>query len=146
MIITIASTQWTCTLASTLAELSQGLSGTESLPTAQGMLFDLGLDYTHIDINMQEMLYPLDIVFINSNLTVVGVLHDVQPNDEAYFDASNSLGARYFMEVNAGEAASVNVGDVVTGPIQITDINTILGYMIPFMMIVMMMKMISNAV
>ena len=114
MIITIANTQWTCTVASTPAQLMQGLSGTESLPEAQGMLFDLGADYPEIGINMMEMLYPLDIVFINSNLTVVGVLHDVQPNDEAGFLASNTEGARYFLEVNAGEAASVVAGDLAS--------------------------------
>jgi uncharacterized membrane protein (UPF0127 family) len=150
MVITIGSNQWTCSLASTYDELTQGLSGIESLPAGEGMLFDMGSDCSHIDINMQEMLFPLDIVFINSNLTVVGVLHDVQPNDEAYFDASNSLGARYFMEVNAGEGASVNVGDVVAiqgyTPGQTMDISAMIGYMIPMMMMVMMMKMVGNAI
>lgn len=132
MIVTIGENQWLCSLASTYTEITTGLSGLENLPAGQGMLFDLGFDYSRIDINMDEMLFPLDIVFINSNLTVVGVLHNVNPGDEAYFIASNTLGARYFMEVNAGEAASVNVGDVVTivdGPGGL-NINTIALYMI----------------
>lgn len=130
MIVTIGENQWLCSLASTYTEITSGLSGLESLPAGQGMLFDLGFDYSRIDINMSEMLFPLDIVFINSNLTVVGVLHDVNPGDEAYFIASNTLGARCFLEVNAGEAASINVGDAVsiTDGLPATGINAIIMY------------------
>lgn len=132
MIVTIGENQWLCSLASTYTEITAGLSGLENLPAGQGMLFDLGFDYSRIDINMDEMLFPLDIVFINSNLTVVGILHDVNPGDEAYFIASNSLGARCFMEVNAGEAASINVGDVVTvtNGLPSFTINAIISYVV----------------
>jgi len=147
MIVVIGSNQWTCSLASTPTELTAGLSGQESLPPGEGMLFDLGVDYSHIDINMTEMLFPLDIVFINSNQAVVGVLHDVQPNDEAYFIASDSLGARYFLEVNAGEAASVNIGDEasVTGITNGFDANTILGYTVYIMVIITMINLVIKS-
>lgn len=132
MIIEISDKQWQVTVASTYTEITTGLSGLESLPAGQGMLFDLGSDYSSITINMDEMLFPLDIVFINSNLTVVGVLHDVNPGDETYFIASNTLGARYFMEVNAWEAASINVGDtvIVTNGLGGSDINAIIAFVI----------------
>lgn len=145
--VVINDKQWVCSLASTIAELTAGLSGQESLPPGEGMLFDVGYDRSRIDINMSEMLFPLDIVFANSNLTVVGLLHDVQPGDEAYFLASNSLGARYFIEVNAGEAASVNVGDAVTVTNGLVgfDMNTMLQYMVFVMMLAMVARMITKA-
>jgi len=135
--VSINDKQWVCSIASSPIEIIQGLGGVESIEPWTGMLFDLGVDYSRIDINMGEMLFPLDIIFINSNLRVVGVLHDVQPNEEAYFIASNSLGARYFMEVNAGEAASVEVGDVVSmqGDMQTVNIGGIIGYLLPIMVV-----------
>jgi len=145
--VIINGKQWTCSLASTLTELAQGLSGLESMPADEGMLFDVGYDRSRIDINMTEMLFPLDIVFANSDLTIVGVLHDVQPGDEAYFLASNSLGARYFMEVNAGEAASVNVGDAATvtnGSVGF-DMNTMLQYMVFAVMLAMIARITIKA-
>lgn len=150
MVIVIGDNQWLCSLASTYTEIKTGLSGVESLPAGQGMLFDVGYDRSRIDINMSEMLFPLDIVFANSNLTVVGVLHDVQPGDEAYFLASNSLGARYFMEVNAGEAASINVGDVVTvtngtNGLVSFDMNTMLQYMVFAVVLMMITRMTVKA-
>jgi len=149
MILTIGDTQWSCTLALTSAEIMQGLSGVESLTAGTGMLFDLGTDYSRIDINMDEMLFPLDIIFINSNMTVVGVLHDVQPSDEAYFLASSSLGARCFMEVNAGEAASVNVGDIVVmqdGGLQVggIELGTIVAAVVLLVVMGAMMKLVRN--
>lgn len=147
MIIEISNNQWQVTVASTYTEITTGLSGLESLSAGQGMLFDVGFNRSKITINMSEMLFPLDIVFINSNLTVVGVLHDVQPGDEAYFLASNTLGARYFMEVNAGEAASINVGDAVTvtdGLVSF-DMNTMLQYMVFAMMLMMIARITIKA-
>lgn len=132
MIVTIGNNQWLCSLASTYTEITAGLSGVESLPAGQGMLFVLEYDRSRIDINMSEMLFPLDIIFINSNLTVAGVLHNVNPGDEAYFLASSTLGAKYFMEVNSGEAASVNVGDevVLENGLGGSVIGTIIGYVV----------------
>jgi len=141
MVIVIGDSQWTYTLAT---EIYEGLSGVESLLASEGMLFDLGFDYSRVDINMDEMLFPLDIIFINSNLTVVGVLHDVQPGDEAYFLASSTLWARCFLEVNAGEAASVNVGDevVLGNGLGGFSIDIIFGCMLAAVMLVIVFRMI----
>jgi len=114
MLASISGRRWVCTVASSYSEIVTGLSGRLSLAPGTGMLFDLGYDHSRIDINMQQMLFPLDIIFISSNLEVVGVLHDVQPGEEAYFEATRTPGARFFLEVNAGEASDINVGDPVT--------------------------------
>jgi uncharacterized membrane protein (UPF0127 family) len=147
MVVVIGDNQWECSLASTPTELTQGLSGVDSLPVSQGMLFNMGVDYSRIDINMNEMLFPLDIVFVSSSLVVVGVLHDVNPGDEAYFLASETLGARYFLEVNAGEAASVNVGDIVTMEVPPSgiDMSSVIAFSLLIVVVAAMAKLTMNA-
>lgn len=116
--IAIDGYSWAVSVASTPTELTAGLSGVASIPVGSGMLFDMGRDQSYIAINMSGMLFALDIVFINSTAGVVGVLRNVQPGaEDAWFEASLSLGARYFLEMNAGEAEGISVGDnvVMTG-------------------------------
>ena len=148
--VTINGKQWTVSVATTTAELIAGLSGVASIPANTGILFDMGVDKNSISVNMSEMLFALDIVFINSTEGVIGVLHDVQPGDEAQFLAGTTTGARYFMEVNAGEAADIVVGySVDLGSAAATtdgiDIDSIMNLMITMMIVVMMMKMMTGA-
>jgi len=110
-IVTINDKQWECSVASTYTELASGLSGVTSIPSWTGVLFDLGSDQRYIPIDMSRMLFPLDIIFINSTQGVVGVLHNVQPGEEASLSNDTLPGARYFLEVNAGEAEEVELGD-----------------------------------
>ena len=119
-VVVINSSQWSVEVATTPAELTQGLSGVTGMPAGTGMLFDLGFDQSYIQIDMSRMLFALDIIFINSSRGVVGVLHNVQPSDEAYLDNSILPGARWFLEVNAGESEGIDVGDdvVIQGDIQ----------------------------
>ncbi len=111
--VLIGDSEWLVSLMVSTAELTAGLSGIASIPANTGMLFDMGSDQDYISINMADMLFSLDIVFINSEHGVVGVLRDVEPGELAAFEAGAGYGARYFMEVNAGEAVNVNVGDTV---------------------------------
>lgn len=111
--VTIGESQWSVVVATTYTELTTGLSGMSELTPGAGMLFDMGSDQNYISVNMSGMLFPLDIIFINSTAGVVGVLRNVQPGDEVYFQAGVALGARLFLEVNAGEAEDVSVGDSV---------------------------------
>lgn len=121
-VITIGDKQWTVSMATTLAELSTGLSNVASIPAGTGILFDMGVDRSSISVNMSLMLFALDIIFMNSSAGVVGVLHDVQPGEDAAFQADTTPGARYFLEVNAGEAEGVAVGDsvAISGEVQPT--------------------------
>jgi len=111
VVVTISDKQWQCTMASTPQELVTGLSGVESISPGTGMLFDMGWDYPVIDIYTDEMLFPLDIIFINSAYGVIEVLRNVRPGDEAIFQGEP--GAWFFLEVNAGEAEGIEVGDGV---------------------------------
>ncbi|GEM_PF-1001309 len=149
--ITIRNRQWVVSLTSTYAELTTGLSGVESIPAGTGMLFDLGTDYSVIQIDMTQMLFPLDIIFINSAQGVVGVMHNVQPGEtDVRFEAISTPGARWFLEVNAGEAEGISVGDdvAIQGSVATTQPNiaSILNFVIIFMIVVFMGKMAIRAV
>jgi len=151
-IVTIKEKQWAVNVANTFAELAQGLSGLSSIPAGTGMLFDLGYDRQTIQIDMSQMLFPLDIVFINSSQGVVGVMNDVEPGmTDVRLENEKMPGARYFLEVNAGEAQGIADGDSVnlqgstaTQTSQI-DFGSLLTFMIFMMMMVMINKLVSGS-
>lgn len=108
-VVTIRGRRWLVDLATTYQELAGGLGGLPSIPAGTGMLFDLGAEQ-RITVTTVPMLFPLDIVFIGSSLVVTEVAHDV---DTGRLVTSERL-ARFFLEVNAGEAAGVRAGDLAT--------------------------------
>jgi len=110
--VTVGSKQWNVQVASTSSELLAGLSGVAVLEVDNGILFDMGADQNAIEINMSEMLFNLDIIFINSTLGVVGIARNVGPGSTPSFEAVDQ-GARFFLEVNAGEAVDIEIGDGV---------------------------------
>ncbi|MDP2955178.1 MAG: DUF192 domain-containing protein [Longimicrobiales bacterium] len=107
-VVTIGSRQWSVALATTLEEITQGLGGVEAIAPGTGMLFDVGQDQV-IQVTTVPMLFDLDIVFIHSTQGVVGVARGVQPGLLVTSDGP----ARFFLEVNAGEAEGVQAGDSV---------------------------------
>lgn len=111
--VTIDGSIWSVSVMTTSAELIAGLSGVANIPANTGMLFDMGSDQDSIEISTTEMLFSLDIIFINSAGVVVGVLSEIEPGEGAAFSADGGLGAQYFLEVNAEEAENVNIGDNV---------------------------------
>ena len=137
--ISIKDKQWLAEVATTYDELTTGLSGRASLPEGQGMLFDLGYDQGYIEIDMFNMLFPLDIIFINSSLSVSGVLRDVQPQYEAWFEAGSQPGARFFLEVNAGEADGIDTNDAVTIEGDIPSSQVDAGSLLEFMLVLMLL-------
>ena len=146
-IVTIGDKQWSVSVANTFTELTSGLSGVESIQPQIGILFDLGNDQSQIDIDMSEMLFPLDIIFINSTQGVRGVMSDVQPGEiDVRFEATTTPGARCFLEVNAGEAQGIEVGDSVDiqGYSQSTqpDIISLMSSAITLTLLSMMMRLI----
>lgn len=109
-VVTIGTSQWAVSIAQTYEQLTTGLGGVESLQEDNGMLFDLGAEWPQVEINMSQMLIPLDVIFISSDLKVCGIKSNIQPEEEYLFDDS----ARFFLEVNAGEADSISIDDDVS--------------------------------
>lgn len=89
-------------LANRLDTILRGLSGRAAVPDGTGMLFDMG----HAAVQrfwMRDTLVGLDMVFLDADLTVVGIVADTVPGDPALrgVDAPS----RYVLEVPAGWCA-----------------------------------------
>ncbi len=150
--VTVHEIPFNVAVANSFAELTSGLSGVTSLAEGSGVLFDLGGVQGSIAINMGQMLFPLDIIFISEDLLVLAVENDVQPGASGV-GYDGFPGARFFLEVNSGEAEDVEVGDIVTlsgyTPANTStstsfDITTVFNMMILVMVMGMMGKMVTK--
>ena len=101
---------FTVELAVTPAERALGLMGRDSLERDRGMLFIYQADVIP-GFWMRGMFFPLDIIWIDSNGMVAGVLPDLPP---AQGEASPLLyyppgPIRYVLEINAGMAKELGI-------------------------------------
>jgi len=104
------------TIAYTGEELSQGLSGKDSLPTNDGLLFVFPTNGAH-GIWMKGMRFPIDIIWISENMRVVDIKRNITPESfpTVFYPREN---ARYVLEVNAlfTEVRGIEIGDEVSLP------------------------------
>jgi uncharacterized membrane protein (UPF0127 family) len=107
-IVRTGDKEWQVSVATTPTELTSGLGGLESLTPGTGMLFDLGYERA-VQVTTEPMLFALDIMFVNEAFVVLDVVRAVEPGNVV----SEDTPARYFLEVNAGEAEGVEPGDVL---------------------------------
>lgn len=105
-----------------IADTSQtrrlGLSHLPSLKEKHGLLFVFPKPDLH-GIWMKDMLFPIDIIWLDENLTVIDLFVDVSP--ETYPKTFHPrLPARYVLETNAGfsEKYDVEVGSRAKWSIQ----------------------------
>ncbi len=103
-------------VARTAKERERGLSFEQSLKTNEGLLFVFPRDGAH-GIWMKNMQFPIDIIWIDSNLRVVDIKVNAVPDSypEVFYPQRN---ARYVLEVNAlfTELRGIMVGDEVKIP------------------------------
>lgn len=107
----IGSTTVEASVADSLPERIQGLSGTPFLPDNVVKLFVFGSPGSH-SIWMKDMQYSLDILWLDEAGLVVHIEEDIAP--ETFPDSfSSPIPAWYVLEANAGFVAqhSINVGD-----------------------------------
>ncbi|MEX2599322.1 MAG: DUF192 domain-containing protein, partial [Dehalococcoidia bacterium] len=102
-------------VADTGEERNQGLSGRESMPWDGGMWFDFGREVS-TSFWMVDMHFPLDMVWVNRELQVVAVSHNVpapepgQTDSELpYYDAGDHT-VQYVLEIHAGLADQYGIG------------------------------------
>lgn len=96
------------TIADTPSSRTQGLSGTPSLAQNAGMLFVFSSS-SKKEFWMKDMAYPIDIIWIDAEWRVTGVVSEASPDS---YPASfpSPINTRYALEVNAGVAATLGVG------------------------------------
>ena len=93
-----------------------GLMNRENLKENKGMLFDFGKDGNY-SIWMKNMNFPIDIIWINSNLTVVSFVENANPCIEEECETySSDKSAKYVLEINSGKIEEINlkIGDEAT--------------------------------
>jgi hypothetical protein len=100
-------------VARTSEERAQGLSGIESLPDNEGLLFVFDSPGKY-SFWMKDMNFPIDIVWIDEGMKVVHIENNISP-DTYPTNFISSRDASYVLEVNSGvvERAGVSVGDSV---------------------------------
>jgi uncharacterized membrane protein (UPF0127 family) len=107
--IRIAGVALNIELATTPAQKEKGLSGRASLPSDNGMLFVFDTE-GYWSFWMNEMRFPLDIIWFNSDRQVVFFEQGLQPcGPEICRTFTPSEKAMYVLEVNAGFVAAHHI-------------------------------------
>ena len=104
--------QITVELARTAGQRSMGLMYRKKLGPARGMLFLFEQEQTQ-RFTMRNTSIPLDMIFIDSSLTVTGIIENTKPYANGPFSIDRP--SRYVLEVNAGFCArhGITTGDSV---------------------------------
>lgn len=94
-------------IADTPAERELGLSGRERLGEKEGMIFVFDSPGRHA-FWMKDMLFPLDIIWLDENLKVIYIKKDARPESypEIFLPGED---AKYVLEVVAGFADKYNL-------------------------------------
>ena len=118
-VVTVGDTSFVVELAVTPAERNQGLSGHPPLADNEGMLFVFENE-AKWTFWMKEMLFPLDMLWIDARCTVVDITENAlkpEPGQALqdlprYFPKTL---AQYVLEVNAGtvQQTGISIGDQV---------------------------------
>jgi len=109
--VTIGTTTLTALIADTPQKRRVGLSGRNTLAQDTGMLFV----FPDSDIRsfwMKDMLFPIDIIWIDTQKEVVHITRGATP--DSYPQTFPSLTpVQYVLETNAGTVKKVRAGDSV---------------------------------
>ena len=92
-----------CTLADSPVARMRGLLGRDGLEQGEGLLLRPASS-----VHTWFMRFPIDVVFLDRELVVVGIANEVEP-----WRAAGRRGAKAALELPAGEAArrGLSVGD-----------------------------------
>ncbi len=99
-------------IADTPEKQIQGLSGLAVLHPTQGMLFVFGASDYH-QIWMKDMLFPLDILWMDQDFKIVDIKHAATPESYPEIFTPHEK-SDYVLELNAGftEKNNIKIGDV----------------------------------
>jgi uncharacterized membrane protein (UPF0127 family) len=112
--VTIGNRQFVVDIADNASERAQGLSGRESLDNDGGMWFVREREFVG-SYWMRGMKFPIDIIWIGSDLRVVDITHSAPVPPPGATDAelprySPQAPAAFVLEINAGLALEMGIG------------------------------------
>lgn len=113
--VTINNNTFTVDIADDSEERARGLMSVESMEDSKGMLFVYS-DEAIRGFWMKDTLIPLDMIFIDSNLSITDINKGAQPcGNEACQVYYSKSPARYILEINGGlsNRLNISVGDKV---------------------------------
>jgi hypothetical protein len=96
----------TAEIARTANERTRGLSNRAAIPWDHGMLFVFDTVADHA-FWMYETYIPLDVIFLDENFVVVGVVENMRPHDVTLRQSGRL--SRYALEMNAGFARAYGI-------------------------------------
>ncbi|HEX6561230.1 MAG TPA: DUF192 domain-containing protein [Nitrososphaera sp.] len=102
-VVTISGVRILADIAETQDKKEKGLDVRNNMTETEGMLFPFDTDYPH-PFWMNGMKFPIDIIWLDSNKTVVHIEHSLPPCPNQ-FDCPNhqpDKNARYVLETVAG--------------------------------------------
>lgn len=85
---------------------ARGFKYRDQVPEGTGMLFVFFEDKVQ-QFWMQDTRVPLDMIFIDRDLTVVGITHQAKPYDESIY--SVDVPSRFVVEVPGGYCAKTGI-------------------------------------
>lgn len=111
-VIRINNTELDVEIADTALKRKKGLSGRESILDNSGMLFIFNKSGLHA-FWMINMKFPIDIIWIDEDLKVVGVEENIPPKSFPKIFRPNQP-SQYVVEMNAGWVDKHNIkqGDI----------------------------------
>ncbi len=113
-VVTLRDKTYRVAVASTPEQHAKGLMNRTSLPPDSGMLFVFP-DTTPRTFWMKNTLIPLDILFIDANMTLVTIYRNVPPcNSVPCPTYPSNASIAYVLELNAGMADTVSIGQTIS--------------------------------
>ena len=93
-------------LALTDAERNRGLMFRESMAADEGMLFVFDRQFNHT-FWMKNTLIPLDMLFIDKDRRIVGIVANAEPQTET--GRSVGIPSQYVLEINGGLSGKLGI-------------------------------------
>lgn len=112
--VVIAESTVVAKVADSDIKREKGLSNSEPIKDNEGMIFFFPKSEQH-GIWMKEMNYPIDIIWVDQNYTVIHTETDVQPSTyPKVFDAPKP--SKYVIEVPVGfiKKGGIRIGDMMS--------------------------------
>jgi hypothetical protein len=106
-VIAVGSVPIQVEVANNDIDRARGLANRKSLATDSGMLFVFDV-VKQQRFTMKDTFLPLDMIFVNANRIVVGVVQSARPNTPGPYSVRSP--AKFVIEVNAGFTDHYGIG------------------------------------